>query len=671
MDWINMIQSGAAMDADDPNRISMTSYTWNFSGTISPKFPNMAPYITGITINPLSTTIGFDSKERVLNLGDPGYYSPSRRFYFPKSATLYSVGGSISGNPVKLGGQNTGQTRAGAPDSQESDLIASNAIFGDLRSPWESEKDETEEKKDQADTLAPPVLNQRFDIRKGGTTQFNLTYTLAPSSASEMQFDSLKWNDYTDVNWGDLESILITASGTASTALNVNHSDGLYSGSFTFSGNGAWREYTYLNEDAERFATNPDPDAALTEARRQQYSQTHFNTTYALSTSFSPFYLSNTWKNSKFTYTLSGLAVKSEFTGTGDDPTWDMVYGEWNKEKITAHSMSAVLSASVMDKTQSLTFSADLPPRDPSYSASAAFNIWVTNTTASWRIRYSEEEGKWKFEPFTLNETIRFGDVGTLTYSMSMNTKENLNLNDPAYSNNNQYEFTSITTNLGLTKWGLSAGYTASRMAGYELDEKTGWIVSGDDPSLKSNTAFLSFNKTFTKNNLWKNMFDFSIGINTRLNFDLQRYTNSSFSFGLTLGLGIKDFLRVSLTFNSLNSVIYRYYRSLLPNLPDSIRNATGDQYNLFLDLFNSFRFDDDNLRRSSGFKMQNMTLSLTHYMGDWNATLNLAMAPYLPTGSRQYQMNTDFSFLVQWIPISEIKSDMSYNKKDDKWTIK
>jgi hypothetical protein len=98
-----------------------------------------------------------------------------------------------------------------------------------------------------------------------------------------------------------------------------------------------------------------------------------------------------------------------------------------------------------------------------------------------------------------------------------------------------------------------------------------------------------------------------------------------------------------------------------------------GPQNNLFLDLFNSFRFDDEELRRTSGFKMKNFRISATHYLGDWNATLNWTISPFRSTGSREYKMSSEVSFLLQWIPISEIKSDIYYNEKKDKpeWVVK
>ena len=98
-----------------------------------------------------------------------------------------------------------------------------------------------------------------------------------------------------------------------------------------------------------------------------------------------------------------------------------------------------------------------------------------------------------------------------------------------------------------------------------------------------------------------------------------------------------------------------------------------GEQNNPFIDIIDSFNFFDDAKRRRSGFKMKSFNLSATHRLGDWNAILGITMTPYLNDTviPSQYELNTDLSFLVQWVPISEIKSDIKYEKKTETWTVR
>jgi hypothetical protein len=78
--------------------------------------------------------------------------------------------------------------------------------------------------------------------------------------------------------------------------------------------------------------------------------------------------------------------------------------------------------------------------------------------------------------------------------------------------------------------------------------------------------------------------------------------------------------------------------------------------------------------RRASGFKMKSLNLSLVHHLGDWDATLDVKLTPYLDetvTTNRQYLFNTEVAFTVRWIPISEIKTEITYNEKTDHFTQK
>ncbi|MDR1127121.1 MAG: hypothetical protein LBL06_03210, partial [Treponema sp.] len=95
----------------------------------------------------------------------------------------------------------------------------------------------------------------------------------------------------------------------------------------------------------------------------------------------------------------------------------------------------------------------------------------------------------------------------------------------------------------------------------------------------------------------------------------------------------------------------------------------------VFIDLLNSFDFGDEAKRKSSGFKLKSFSLSAVHHLGDWDATLSVTMSPYLDNKSRPpvYKFNNQISFLVQWKPIAEIKTEMTYDesKTDNKWIFK
>ena len=668
MDWVNMIQKGAALDEEVTAQNHLGSYAWQFTGQVTPKFPNMSPYINSISINSISTTMSFRTVDtrNTYPQNDIKRHSPSSWFYAPDTATLYSVSGSIAGTPLTLGGSSARQTTVNAKTETEEPPDPLKNI-GVPRSPFEEAAKEDTPKKEQAGELALPVLSQRFDLPRAGTNRFSIDYRFAPSSSSTLKFDYNKWKVYDDINWGDVSSILTNVSGDASTTLNFSHSENLYSNTFSYTGNGTWRQYSYLNEEATDYlnSTGETDPVKVANAKEQEYRQSFFSTSYNLTSTLRPLYRNSMFGSSNLQYSLRGLAVKSNFDGTADDPDWEMIYGEWKKEKIDTHQFSTNFSALVMDKTQTLSLTSDLPPRDPSISWRTGLRIWITETDANMRILHPGEEDKRKLEPFYATERINFAPYGNFSQSVVLDTEK--------YG-----EVTTLTSSLNLTKWGVTASYSAARMKGYEYippasgtSTATGWVQKTGDETLQSRDFSLGYSKNFSMKDLWNRRMHFTINTSSRLFFDLQRYTSSNFTFSLGYTIGIAKFLDLSMSANSENAYIYRYFKDW-PFFRDApIAIPDGPQNNLFLDLINSFRFDDEQLRMTSGFKMKNFRISATHHLGDWKAILNWTMSPYRPPNSRQYEISNEVSFMVQWIPITELMSDISYNKRNSpEWKV-
>ena len=658
MDWVNMIQKGAALDEEETAQNQLGSYVWQLTGSLNPSFPKLSPYVSGMSITSISSTVSFKTFDtrNTYPSNDIRRYSPSSFFFAPDTATLYSLSGSIAGTPLTLGGTAAAQTTAQADKTERPDPLKN---IGVPRSPFEDKEKEKEEaqKKDQSDKLVPPELNQRFDLPRAGSNRFSVAYRIAPSGASTLKFDNRKWGKYDDVDWGDTSSILSNFGGDASTTLNFNHTENFYTNTFTYSGNWTWREYSYLNEQAEDYLTSGVTDPLkVNNAKLQEYKQSFFSTSYGFTSTIRPLYQDAMFGSSNLQYNLRGLAVRSKFdekNGTADDPEWELIYADWTKEKVDTHQFATNLSALVMDKTQTLSLTADLPPRDSALTWRTGLRIWVTETDANMRILFPGEEKKRKLEPFNFTERINFGTYGSFSQTMILDTEKK--------------EVTTLTSSLNLSKWGVTASYSASRMQGYEyIPSSAGWVQKTGDPTLQSRDVTMNYSKSVSMKELLKDRLDFSFNTSSRLFFDLQRYTSSTFTFSLGFTTKVNKFIDLTMSTNSENVSIYRYFKDTPPFNSAPIDVPDGPQNNLFLDLFNSFRFDDEDLRRSSGFKMKNFRISATHYLGDWNAVLNWTMTPYKPTNARRYEISNEVSFLIQWVPISELKSDISYKKSND-----
>ena len=685
MDWLGMLQQGAsAMEAQDITQQSLSNYIWELRGQIQPRFPDMRPFITNISLDPITSTLQFrtirtpdDPENPLIN------HSPMRHFFAPDHATLYRTRVSITGNPLRLGEGRTGPAIvAPAPLERENPLENIGVPISPFAVP---EEDEPPPPRDPADTLVPPVLAQRFDVPRpaAANVSFGLDYSLTPGSASTLRFDGGEWREFDDVDWTEIRSVLTNFSGSGRVGLNFRFHDNFFVNTFTLSGSGTWQQYSYLNEEATEFqfvTPDGDPDTdrintALANARLQHYRQSNFTTSYNLDTNFRPFHRHPVFGASGIRHNMAGLAVRSEFTSTVDDlldgggPEWDLVYGRWNDERITAHQLIGTFGARVMDLNQTLTFTTHLPPRDRAYLMTGNFNVWITNTTANWGIRFPDSDRSGVHDPFNLTHTITVRNFGNFSQTFQVNTED--------------VELTRLTSQLNMTRWGLMLRFRASYIRGFEFDPEAGggaagaWVQRGEDEqTLRPEDFFIQYGRRFETRPRSGIINNFFARVDSSTTFNLQRFTDSRFTFGLGAGVDTR-FMRLSLTANSDNNDIFRYFRNwpLFRDAP--IELPDGRQNNLFLDLIDSFRFGSSDeameARRRSGFKIRGLTLRAERSLGDWDASLDWRMTPYRPrTPGARVEMHNFVTFMVRWIPITEFRSEIRYDPRDDfqTWTV-
>ncbi|MFP3042156.1 LPS-assembly protein LptD [Treponema primitia] len=677
MDYIAMLkQGGNIAEAEDAlTKNVLGSYEWRLSGSSTLSLPILSPYISNLTLSSLTSFVSFNYRSsKVLE----NSVSPNKIFFYPDKFTIYSVSAGISGTPLNLstGQSSTNQSgqNIGTETKTEPEPDPFNG-FGVPNSPWQTEENATNSGGTDTTTLSPPILSHRFDLPKSGGLNFSLAYQFSPTSASELKFrsDSTNWKEIEDIEWNEISSILTSFRTDGSTTFSVADVNTIVSNSLRFSGTGSWQEYSYINEEAEEYSRLsgtsrlPDP-IKINAAKVRAMGQTSFTTSAEYITTIRPFYLSPVWSNTNFQYSVKGLIAKSELktnltpTGTPivnptpEDTYWDIIYGDWDKESLDSHRAAVNIQASVMNKVQNLSITAELPPEDTALTGDATMRVWLSETNFNGKIIDPYDEPI--YDPLRLTETITFNNAFKVSQNVVYEPEKN--------------EFTSMSSTLSC--YGVSASFTSNYSTTYNLissgpanNKQWAWTQSADS-SFQPREFKLGYDKTYNKDELWKKRLSFAFTVNTGLTFDLQRFTNSNLNFGLSFTLGIAKFLDITLGTTSGNGVIFRYFRDLpIFDVPEGL--PVVGETNIFKDLFNSFRFDNEELRRSSGFKLKSFKLSLLHHLGDWNAKLDMALSPYLPTGGREYKFNTEISFIVQWLPISEIKSEIIHNK--DKFEFK
>ena len=698
LDWLSMLREGAAATQDEASTDDyLSSYEWRLNGSFNPQLPKLAPYINSVSISSITSSLLFNvglSERYKIQPPEPALPNPTVSpnpgiaFFFPNRFTILSVSASVSGTPFSFGSAPAKQQGSSQSSQTEQEPAPGDALLPDLPvSPWENAAAEQAPARNAQDAFAltPPALGQSFSLNASGGPRFSFEYLLTPSAASELQFrsSSKNWPEQEDINWGDISTILSRFRGDGNLGLNVSHSaGGAYSGSLRFSGTGSWQDYMLLNEESEEFAgtTQEETDRRIQAARNRAYNETYFTSSWDFSTSVRPFFRNDIWGNTNVQYNIRGLLAKTNVNvdQEKDDPLWDWAFGKWEKDEINTHQVSTNIAANIRDFNQTLNLSVMLPPRDTSASVNATFRAWISETSirggvqwpsVRWKSDEEEEPGPRAFQPIYFTQTFRIDTRNTLQFYVVYTPEENTRNNDEriiipgAFSNGN---FTTLTANLSL--WGISASYSATYAQPYKYNyngsadptKPNGWILIGDR-AFNSREFRLGYADTFTREKLWNGLFSFSVNINTDLSLDLQRYTNSKLNFNVGLNFGISNFLTFRFTARSENAVIFRYIQNL-PFFDMPVELYLGQEKNFFVDLLNSFRFDNDDLRRSSGFKLKALDLSIVHHLGDWNASLTMRLTPELDRTTLTYKFRNDISFIVQWIPIGEIKTQIDYS---------
>jgi hypothetical protein len=605
------------------NTSSLGSYEWKFNGNIYFDTSAISPYVSGLQISSVSSSLSFDTKE---NTGDPppAYlsYPPDRYFFYPKKLTLFSVSAAISGTPLTLGAG--GGAVGGVPQTSKTEEEDFSGLEG-IVPPWGEKAEPSRET--SGEELSPPGISRTAASRVWGGQKLVMDYRINPAAASELQFDYSRWRQQSDIGW-DIVSQLYTARADGNLGLTLSENRGIYTTSVRLYGASSWQDYSFIEL----------PDAEAENLRLQAHSINKISSSGEYNLTLRPFYGSEIWGTTNFQYTLRGILTQTRYDRASD--SWSWINGSWNKDDIETHRVQANLYAQVMDKTQSLLVSAELPPEESAISGDATLRAWISETNARSRIRKPFEDPF--YEPLYLTETFRFHDK--------------ISLRQYAVYTPDLSDWTILTTSLSF--WELTASFTATRSKNYVLndnfsDPQSGWHEQSGEESLNPQELRISYNKSISSDT--NKTISFGLRVDSGLGFDLQRYTYSKFTFGLGITARINNFLDTTLTSYSENSEVYRYF------LDHS--DANLPRKDLLKDIVDSFRFDNVELRRGSGFKLKSFKLDLVHHLGDWDATLGMQLSPELDITAKQYRFNTVISFLIQWKPIKEFKTQIDYDK--------
>lgn len=648
MDWIGFLMSGSGEEKSSTGTVS--SFTWDASSSYTVPLPDFVkPYVSSASISASSSLMFSSMTASSLQSADNWKsYTPERQFFYPSQVAPVKISGKVSGTIYSYSDE-----KYSSPSASNS---SSNSFQVPLDVPEEFAEEKSEEKAQVQETKNAvlsendfPLLenNSSGSVKKIEGLKFNLGYSINPQFTSQINYSASNLTCASDFKWSEILSSYWQIKVPAS--LNGSLS---YRGDF-LSVNSS------LNFDPA-YQTHPSLEgysaSSAASVRKSDYNAFSMNLAESSSVTVKPLIYTDMFSKSSVSWTNTAKIIRTEFLGDVDNPEWKFSGLDVTDDKsITAHSLTGTFSAVEDDDfSQTLTLVSNLPPQNESYSASLNLVFpYVTGSFSGGISSTKNPDGTKKWTPELLKQSLsaKFfsGTDNALTFTESFNY--------------NLEKFSPDALKLSLSWRNLSLAFVMSTTYKYNFDSSTGWVAETEKSFIADNIS-LSYSypgKTFS---WYGEKVKLTPSLSTSVVFDCIRRTNSYFRFAPSLTFKINDFLDLSFSSESKNSVIYRYFQGLV-NDGVEIPGET----NLFVDLLNSFAFwsdtefidPDQTKRKSSGFKLKNLKITATHNLHDWDLSASFSVSPRLVTtgGRKQYNFDPYITLSVVWRPMSSMKAEV------------
>ncbi len=637
-----------------------SSFLWRSESSYS--VPNLpSPFISNLALNNFLLSVNWTSKDYT---NPPPHiatatFSPESDFYVPNTIFAPNIGVSLSGtllSPDIIAG-----TAASAAEE-------SSVINAELRPPWEATDPETEEIVDDDD--APPVWtppdasetdfsfrDQTTRTNYGGyqirrPLDYGLTYSLTPDFSFQHITNNIEWNTPADIDFSLRYSTL-----TLDNSLDFGLFFDLYENYLRLNTNFTTRGRYRTTFDGEAI-TETDRDRE----RRADFAYNYFSidNSSTLSTNF--LQAIPQWASTSASYTISSHLYQYRFdqfeNGNSDEPIYESLPAEWDREFITAHNTALNLIWDTPIGREALTLSYRLPPHLQQFSANLALQFGPVALATNLSVSEPGDAAgdpdptrPWEFNPLVTTASITFLDELVLSGNMRVN------LND---------EFID-TVSASLRTWFVTTSLELERTEAFVFnftnDGTLPWQETGE-PDLRPTTLRISASENVQSDPLWKGRVRVGGNISASLSFDLLRFTESAFSMNYGISLFVFEFIDISLSATVTNDLVYIY-------VPELAAQTGATPRNFFVDFLQSINIFNQTDLETGLFKLQNISLNIAHRLVDWDLIFGYTASPVLDTSvtPNNYIFEQQFTVSIAWRPIPELKRDIVIDN-DDQVTI-
>ena len=660
MDWISyMIESGQK-NLEKRTVSEVSSFTWRLSSSYSlPSFSKLQPYVSAISFN-LDSSVIFNSLQNVRE----NQYKPERKFYYPSQVTpanfSASFGGTIFEFPIRektttstseplafsLEEPDEFKTKNSSQSENKTETESANEKKSlEQKSPEELAEEQAEaekqklSKKTLEENALPLLQTETQSIADIPGFTYSLSYNAKPTVNSQIAYSAKKLNTPEDFKWKNILSSMYTVKVPISLQSAMHYAGDFFSMTNGISYEPVVQRHPFISTDRSAGGYTSDEKKSLHLADYKTSKHEIVNTN---SIGVKPFYYIDMFKNTGVTYTSTIKLLRSEFIGeNADNPNWRYYGPDFTNDKsVTKHELNftyAMIEGRTGEFSQSLSLAMNLPPQVDEYTGTLSLTFPYTTFSLSTGFKkVSKTNSRWE------KKNLQQG----LSFSFFKNT---LRISESYNYNLEKKHHESFRTSIS---WkGLEAAYTMAYTTTYDFVGRR-WKQS--EQEFVPYSFSLSYTNSGQSWYLWKGRIKIGLGLSTNITADLVRPTNSYFIFSPSINFEINEFLTFTFSSTSRNDVLYRYFQKFAGH-PGRIPGET----NMFIDLINSFRFDNEAKRKASGFKLKSLNFKITHDLHDWDLKTEFKISPRLVDrgGKKNYDFKPYVTISVVWHPLDAMKT--------------
>lgn len=679
MDWISYLINSQNQDDDSTTTSEVSSFSWTLNSSYTVPLPTVVkPYVSSLSFN-LNSSVAFSAKNidssKLENssldsssLSAWRSYTPERKFYYPSSITPVTFSGTLSGTLIDYSSTKKTSSAKNKNVSFVSSLAVPEefTVSKDNKDSSKTDGEKSDADKSESQKNVQPLLPQDAfpaltGVSKSVTNISGLTYSMKysvkPSLTTQLAYTSTNIDVPGDFDIKEMKSSMYTLKIPVTLDNSFSYSGNFFTVSNSNVFNPVWQDhpYVHVNGEGETIWYSQADAASL---KKADYTAEKYDLTQSNSVALKPFAYIDLIKNTGITWRSNLRLVRTEFLADQydyeeDDPEWKYHLLDWGDENsVTTNALDFTFAMNELDSklTQSLTLTTTLKPLAENYYATLKFGFPYTTLGFETGVKKSStaSDAEWVKQPLKQSLSVSGKVLGS---SMSFSESYNYNL-EGDYNDSLKLSFGWMN---------LTASYQMSYTYGYDMEYENdgspkGWVQRSEKEFLPYSFT-LSYSPGTKTIYRWKNRVSMGYGLSTSVVSDFIRPTNSYFTFSPSLSFKISEFVSFTFSATSKNSVIYRYFGNDI--------GLAGEE-NIFVDLINSFRFDDESLRKASGFKLKSLNFSLTHELHDWDFNTTFKIEPRLLTetdGSGNLKKYYDFSpyitINITWRPMSAMKTEI------------